>query len=251
MTSGHLGGLVKKPGAIRSRSASPASSVDSTTRRRRKKGVGRAREDVQVFTSLPPKVDGEIKSYLVLQMTRINWSQDIQLTTTAPRTTTSIINRSSKPKPSDVQELQTAFLNSLTARCLWWGEESASGSIFRPRVTFNGTLESSRKCQTTARYVVRSGLKQLASYLNDMKTLEIEVVNEKTMDSLGKAYVHELGQLSPSSAIKGYFPVFNSHQIKIAEIWVSMRLESPRGKLQMTIGLNLDGWSSHFSLLFL
>jgi len=63
----------------------------------------------------------------------------------------------------DLSELDS----SLVAECLWWGEEETKGSIFRPNILADGvSLNKDCTVQTTAKYVVRSGYKQLSAYLN-------------------------------------------------------------------------------------
>lgn len=87
--------------------------------------------DVRVFTSIPPKVDGSLKFFLIVSISEISWL-------------------SKTPKPSN-----------LAARIVWWGEDG-SGAIFHPHVI--GT-NNERLLQTTARYAVKSGIKQLRAYL--------------------------------------------------------------------------------------
>ena len=92
---------------------------------------------MQVFTSLPPKVDGNLRSYLKFQINKINLL-DIKLT------------------------LSTNY----AIRVLWWGEDG-TGSIFRPKIVSNNKLvnDSNRLIQCVAKYSVKSGPKQLTAYL--------------------------------------------------------------------------------------
>lgn len=112
-----------------------------------------SREDVQVFTSLPPKVQGDIKCFLRLQISRINWLKD------------------ERKKPA--QQQLTDVDSNVLARCVWWGEDPSRGSIFRPRLVYSNQQNalppnstSSPFLQTVARYMIRSGPKQFKAYLN-------------------------------------------------------------------------------------
>jgi hypothetical protein len=125
---------------------------------------------VQVFTSLPPNVEGQIKFDLRLEISKINILAD--------RPVRPEDDKSARPKQPQQQvrfqktvaDLKPDLPESeshLIAECLWWGEEETKGSIFRPKILVNGaSLNSERKVQTTAKYVVRSGYKQFSAYLN-------------------------------------------------------------------------------------
>jgi hypothetical protein len=122
-------------------------------------------EDVQVFTSLPPKVEGEAKCYLRMRISKVNWlggqsSKEKLNDTKKPIKAVSISNKRSGANESPITM-------PLFVKCLWWGEESL-GAMFRPEVLVNGlsTDHSSRPLQTIARYVVRSGPRQLSAYFN-------------------------------------------------------------------------------------
>jgi hypothetical protein len=91
-------------------------------------------DDVQVFVDLPPKVDGSLKSYLKVSITQINWLSR-QSDSTGP--------------------------NGLAVRVLWWGEDG-TGSLFRPKL--KGLKSNQQTYQTTAKYKVKSGAKQLSAY---------------------------------------------------------------------------------------
>ncbi len=128
----------------------------------------KSKEDVQVFTSLPPKVEGEIKYYLKLQITKINLSQ-LFLQYLQQNDSTSNNNNNNVKNSKNVKSIKSANANlnneQILARCVWWGEES-NGSLFRPKVLNYNDLNNKNFAQTTARYVVRSGFKQFSAYLN-------------------------------------------------------------------------------------
>lgn len=81
-------------------------------------------------TSLPPLVEGQLRCFLRVTVSRILW------TITKP--------------PQNPQ-----------IRIRWWGE-SSSGTLFRPR---DGSLVAQKGIQSTARFPVRCGPKQFTSYL--------------------------------------------------------------------------------------
>jgi hypothetical protein len=97
-------------------------------------------DNVQVFTDLPPKVDGSLKSYLKVEIAKLNW----------------------------LWKAGGATIDAnpcLAIRILWWGEDG-TGSLFRPKV--NGLMNKSKAqyTQTTAKYKIKSGAKQLSAYFN-------------------------------------------------------------------------------------
>lgn len=75
------------------------------------------------------------------------------------------------------------------------------------------------QCKTVARYPIRSGPKQFASYLSDMGSIILEVLNGPLLIPVGYAEVTQIGQLSPSRPVNGYdgflnfvFNVFYDYQ---------------------------------------
>jgi hypothetical protein len=209
---------------LRSRSNSPAnSSIEScdrfnTRRSSRSTSRSKCKQDVQVFTSLPPKVEGDIKFYLILQINKINWlATGIELT---DNDTKQAKKTNAKQQHRKLDQLK------LIARCLWWGEENSNGAVFRPKLN-DEKCSSSSIVQSTAKYMVRSGYKQFSAYLNDMKTLDIELINESTRRCEATVQINNISELSTQRAIKGYFPAFNHAQVKVADVSVSIKLEQP------------------------
>ncbi|RNA39037.1 C2 domain-containing 3, partial [Brachionus plicatilis] len=212
---------------VRSRSNSPSSSVDSIYRKKlNKKPIKsqKSREDVQVFTSLPPKVEGEIKCYLKLQISRINLVNE-PAKTNQPVANNARQNRNIKSNLKDKNPPSDTKNGNLIARCIWWGEEDTTGAVFRPKVFGTNCLDN-KISQTLARYMVRSGPKQFAAYLNDMKTLDIDIIDDQSKKIIAKVQIMQISELTPSNSIKGYFPAFDSSQIKIADVYVSIQFES-------------------------
>ena len=73
-------------------------------------------------------------------------------------------------------------------------------SIFRPLNVKKNDKASSR---TVARYPVRSGPKQFASYLGDMGRIILEVLNGPMLLPVGYAEVTNIGLLSPNRPVNG------------------------------------------------
>lgn len=88
-----------------------------------------ALSDVSPSTSIPPLVEGQLRCFLRVTVSKVLWT---------------II----KPPPVTLIRLR------------WWGE-SSNGTFFRPR---DGHIEP-KGVQSTARFPVRCGPKQLTSYL--------------------------------------------------------------------------------------
>ncbi|XP_033104608.1 C2 domain-containing protein 3-like [Anneissia japonica] len=157
-----------------------------------KKGRKRAlKENVQASTSLPPEVEGQLRCYLRVSVTKIVWT---------------ISNH------PDVVHV----------RLRWWGELS-NGTVYRPSDVKNPKKSAVR---SIARFPVRCGPKQFAAYLNDMGTIIFEVLRGQTMTPMGKAQINEIGHLTPTRPINGFFTVFsNKNAEKIAELQVSLVFE--------------------------
>lgn len=64
-----------------------------------------------------------------------------------------------------------------------------------------------------------------------MKTLDIDLIDEKTGQLLGKLQIHEIGQLSCIDSIRGCFSAFDEFQVKTADVFVDIQLNQAKGKL--------------------
>jgi hypothetical protein len=62
-----------------------------------------------------------------------------------------------------------------------------------------------------------------------MGTLDISLLNENNMQIIGRVQIFEIGQLSIANPIKGYFSAFDESQKKIADVNISIELESLKG----------------------
>ncbi|XP_029457966.1 C2 domain-containing protein 3 isoform X2 [Rhinatrema bivittatum] len=153
---------------------------------RRKKGVS----DVSPSTSLPPLVEGQLRCFLRLTISKILWTI---------------------PKPP---------AHSLV-RLRWWGETS-DGTLFRPRDT---SQTEQKAVKTTTRYAIRCGPKQFTAYLTDMDALVLEVVTKLDHLPIGRVQIHGLPQLSPAHPIGGFFTIVSPTSEKLGELKVSLALE--------------------------
>ncbi|KAK3100781.1 hypothetical protein FSP39_025242 [Pinctada imbricata] len=149
------------------------------------------KEDVKVHTGLPPQVEGQLRCFVRLSVSQIMW-----LTPVVPQET--------------------------HVRVKWWGE-TGDGALFRPVDMKKGNKGPTK---TVARYPVRSGPRQFAAYLNDMDTLVLEVLSGPLQVQVGFAEVAGMGGLAPNRPINGFYPVFSPNNDKIAEVQVSLILES-------------------------
>lgn len=76
-----------------------------------------------------------------------------------------------------------------------------------------GNKDSAR---TTARYPVRSGPRQFASYLNDMGALNLEVFTAETATQVvGTVQISEVSLLSNNRPVNGYVFTYNGCHSKV------------------------------------
>ncbi|KAK3584373.1 hypothetical protein CHS0354_001298 [Potamilus streckersoni] len=172
-------------------------------------------EDVQVHTGLPPQVEGQLRCFCRLSINQVLWGV---------------------PNPPDITHIRVKF----------WGEDG-DGSLFRPADVKKRDKLSLR---TTARYPVRSGPKQFASYLSDMSSLMLDVLANDALVPVGQAEVTQIGLLSPSRPINGFFPIFSPTDEKIGELQVSMVLESLMASYDSTgsiptTDISMETYASH------
>ncbi|XP_005867144.1 PREDICTED: C2 domain-containing protein 3 isoform X3 [Myotis brandtii] len=158
-------------------------------------GGGRGRKkgglsDIPPSTSLPPLVEGQLRCFLKLTVSKVIW-------------------KIAKP-PSCV-----------LVRVRWWGETS-DGTLFCP----TDTLQTEPKAvRTTTRYAVRCGPKQFTSYLTDMAVLVLEVITKLDHLPIGRVQINGLAKLSPTHHINGFFNIVSPTSKKLGELQVSLALE--------------------------
>uniref|UniRef100_A0A452I9J3 C2 domain-containing protein n=1 Tax=Gopherus agassizii TaxID=38772 RepID=A0A452I9J3_9SAUR len=146
--------------------------------------------DISPSTSLPPLVEGQLRCFLKLTVSKILWMV-------------------SKPPIS------------VLIRVRWWGETS-NGTLFNPR---NTSQTEQKAVKTTTRYAIRCGPKQFASYLTDMGVLVLEIITKPDHLPIGRAQISGLSQLSPSHPISGFFTIISPTSEKLGELQVSLVLE--------------------------
>uniref|UniRef100_A0A8C7MZW2 C2CD3 N-terminal C2 domain-containing protein n=1 Tax=Oncorhynchus kisutch TaxID=8019 RepID=A0A8C7MZW2_ONCKI len=148
----------------------------------RRKGIP---SDVSPTTSLPPLVEGQLRCFLRVTVSRVLWTV---------------------PKPSP-----TTFI-----RLRWWGE-SSNGTQFRPR---DGSQTTQKTVKSTARFPIRCGPKQLTSYLTDMGSLVLEVLTKPEHLPIARAQVAGISCLSLSHSISGFFTLLSPTSEKLGELQV-------------------------------
>ncbi|KAE8628038.1 hypothetical protein XENTR_v10007280 [Xenopus tropicalis] len=155
-------------------------------------GRGRSKglTDVTPSSSLPPLVEGQVRSFLQVTVSKILW--------TVP-----------KPPPS------------VLVRLRWWGE-TANGTVFRPR---DSSQTEQKGAKTTTLYAVRCGPKQFTSYLTDMGMLVFEVMTKLDHFPIGRAQISGIAQLSLAHPVSGFFTIVSPTSEKLGELQVSVQLE--------------------------
>ncbi|TMS07832.1 C2 domain-containing protein 3 [Larimichthys crocea] len=167
--------------------------MKSRRQRTVKAGTGKKRvpSDVSPSTSLPPLVEGQLRCFLRVTLSRVLWTVH-------------------KP-PS------TTFV-----RLRWWGE-SSNGTHFIPR---DGSQQSQKTIKTTARFPIRCGPKQFTSYLTDMGSLVLEVLTKLDHLPIARAQVAGISRLSLSHPISGFYTLVSPTSEKLGELQVSLNLEA-------------------------
>ncbi|KAM8853579.1 C2 domain-containing protein 3 isoform 1-T2 [Synchiropus picturatus] len=147
--------------------------------------------DVTPSTSLPPLVEGHVRCFLKVTVSRVLW--------TVP-----------KPPPATFVRLR------------WWGE-SSDGTHFFPR---DGSQLSQKTIKTTACFPICCGSKQFTSYLADMGTMHLEVLTKHEPLPCAKAQISGISSLSMSRSISGFYTLVSSTSKKLGELQVSLSLEA-------------------------
>ncbi|XP_049431636.1 C2 domain-containing protein 3 isoform X2 [Epinephelus fuscoguttatus] len=146
--------------------------------------------DVSPATSLPPLVEGQLRCFLRVTISRVLWT---------------------------VQKPPSATF----VRLRWWGE-SSNGTHFFPR---DGSQPSQKTIKTTARFPIRCGPKQFTSYLTDMGSLVLEVLTKPDHLPIARAQVAGISRLSMSYPIGGFYTLVSPTSEKLGELQVSLNLE--------------------------
>ncbi|XP_028276134.1 C2 domain-containing protein 3 isoform X2 [Parambassis ranga] len=166
--------------------------MKSRKQRSVKAGSGKRKvpSDVSPSTSLPPLVEGQLRCFLRVTVSRVLWTVQ---------------------KPPSV-----AFI-----RLRWWGE-SSNGTQFFPR---DGAQVMQKNIKTTARFPIRCGPKQFTSYLTDMGSLVLEGLTKPDHLPIARAEVAGISRLSLSHPISGFYTLVSPTSEKLGELQVSLYLE--------------------------
>ncbi|KAM7412854.1 hypothetical protein PAMA_020305 [Pampus argenteus] len=146
--------------------------------------------DVSPSTSLPPLVEGQLRCFLQVTISRVLWTIH-------------------KPPSATFVRLR------------WWGE-SSNGTHFFPR---DGSQLSQKNLKTTTRFPIRCGPKQFTSYLTDMGSLVLEVLTKPDHLPIARAQVAGISRLSLSHPISGFYTLVSPTSEKLGELQVSLKLE--------------------------
>uniref|UniRef100_A0A672GQS2 C2 domain containing 3 centriole elongation regulator n=1 Tax=Salarias fasciatus TaxID=181472 RepID=A0A672GQS2_SALFA len=153
-------------------------------------GKKKVPSDVSPSTSLPPLVEGQLRCFLRVTISRVLWTVH------------------KPPSPTSV-------------RLRWWGE-SSNGTQFFPR---DGAQLSQKTIKTTACFPIRCGPKQFTSYLTDMGSLVLEVLTKPDHLPIARAQVAGISRLSLSNPISGFYTLVSPTSDKLGELQVSLNLE--------------------------
>uniref|UniRef100_A0A3Q3GLU7 C2 domain containing 3 centriole elongation regulator n=1 Tax=Labrus bergylta TaxID=56723 RepID=A0A3Q3GLU7_9LABR len=145
--------------------------------------------DVTPSTSLPPLVEGQLRCFLRVTISRVLWTVH-------------------KP-PS------ATFI-----RLRWWGE-SSNGTHFLPR---DGSQLSQKIIKTTARFPIRCGPKQFTSYLTDMGSMVLEVLTKPDHLPIARSQVAGISRLSLSHSISGFYTIISPTSEKLGELQSMLHL---------------------------
>uniref|UniRef100_A0A3P8SCK6 C2 domain containing 3 centriole elongation regulator n=1 Tax=Amphiprion percula TaxID=161767 RepID=A0A3P8SCK6_AMPPE len=138
--------------------------------------------DVSPSTSLPPLVEGQLRCFLQVTISRVLWTVH--------------------KRPS------ATFI-----RLRWWGE-STNGTYFFPR---DGSQLSQKTIKTTARFPIRCGPKQFTSYLT-MGSLVLEVLTKPDHLPIARAQVVGISRLTLSHPISGFYTLVSPTSEKLGEL---------------------------------
>ncbi|XP_060744293.1 C2 domain-containing protein 3 isoform X1 [Tachysurus vachellii] len=146
--------------------------------------------DVSPSTSIPPLVEGHVRCFLRVTLSRVLWTV-------------------AKPPPRTLMRLR------------WWGE-TTSGTVFCPR---DGSLDREKDVKSTARFPVRCGPKQFTSYLTDMGSLVLDVLTKPDHLPIARVQIPGIAKLSFSRSVNGSFTLVSPVSEKLGELQATLVLE--------------------------
>ncbi|XP_068173635.1 C2 domain-containing protein 3 isoform X2 [Antennarius striatus] len=147
--------------------------------------------DVSPSTSLPPLVEGQLRCFLRVTISRLLWTLH---------------------KPT----------SETFVRLRWWGE-SSNGTHFFPR---DGSKLSQKTIKTTALFPIRCGPKQFTSYLTDMGAVVLEVMSKPDHLPIARAQVSGISCLSLTNPVSGFYTLVSPTSEKLGELQVCLCLEA-------------------------
>ncbi|KAK3561028.1 hypothetical protein QTP86_025710 [Hemibagrus guttatus] len=146
--------------------------------------------DVSPSTSIPPLVEGHVRCFLRVTLSRVLWTV-------------------ARPPPRTLVRLR------------WWGE-TTNGTVFCPRY---GSLDREKDVKSTARFPVRCGPKQFTSYLTDMGSLVLDVLTKPDHLPIARVQIPGIAKLSLSNSINGSFTLVSPVSEKLGELQATLALE--------------------------
>ncbi|KAG7322193.1 hypothetical protein KOW79_015051 [Hemibagrus wyckioides] len=146
--------------------------------------------DVSPSTSIPPLVEGHVRCFLRVTLSRVLWTV-------------------ARPPPRTLVRLR------------WWGE-TTGGTVFCPR---DGSLDREKDVKSTARFPVRCGPKQFTSYLTDMGSLVLDVLTKPDHLPIARVQIPGIAKLSLSHSINGSFTLVSPVSEKLGELQATLALE--------------------------
>ncbi|XP_060799699.1 C2 domain-containing protein 3 isoform X2 [Neoarius graeffei] len=146
--------------------------------------------DVSPSTSIPPLVEGHVRCFLRVTVSKVLWTIE-------------------KPPPLTLIRLR------------WWGE-TTSGTVFCPR---DGSLDREKDVKSTTRFPVRCGPKQFTSYLTDMGSLVLDVLAKPDHLPIARVQIPGIAKLSLSHSINGSFTLVSPVSEKLGEVQTTLALE--------------------------
>ncbi|KAF5908226.1 C2 domain-containing protein 3, partial [Clarias magur] len=166
--------------------------------------------DVSPSTSIPPLVEGHVRCFLRVTVSRVLW------TIAKPPSRTLI-------------------------RLRWWGE-TTGGTMFCPT---HGSLDREKDVKSTTRFPVRCGLKQFTSYLTDMGLLVLDVLTKPDDLPIARVQIPGIAKLSLTHSINGSFTLVSSVSEKLGELQATLALEpltetNDSSSLVPTVDMSID-----------
>uniref|UniRef100_A0A5K3F1I4 C2 NT-type domain-containing protein n=1 Tax=Mesocestoides corti TaxID=53468 RepID=A0A5K3F1I4_MESCO len=168
--------------------------------------MSRARRIIETKTTLPPGIKGHPIAYLELQITLFRWTGRHSL------------------KGARTGGTAAAGTSGVTVRVVWWGEDDDQGVHFRPRIAHRAGHKQTAT-STCARYPICVPLHKMQIYLEDMKSLFLDVIDDSSGLTIGRGRLENLSSLTPQNPINRVVAVANAKGMKFGELTVGLSIE--------------------------